>query len=220
MRRGGGGVFYTAGVVFFAWKSLRFSTAIWHGFVLAASGCFFAAIAVAVTSRAYEPRQVCRRQFRLSATRQPAAPQDLHRSAPRLRRAGCSQSGRADGATAQVGHSSRGTGRPLRPGQEGHRRHDNSGDRDRQHTLGALWRATGAGCVELGERIGIFGDIGHEREPRAMCRILAQPWPRWSSCRKAAISSLRAARSARPGVSLSGAAASRPTKKDAKLAVM
>jgi hemolysin III len=33
--------------VFFAWESLRFSNAIWHGFVLAASACFFAAIAVA-----------------------------------------------------------------------------------------------------------------------------------------------------------------------------
>ena len=40
------------GVVFFAWKSLRFSTAIWHGFVLAASGCFFAAIAVATKAMA------------------------------------------------------------------------------------------------------------------------------------------------------------------------
>lgn len=41
-----GGVLYTAGVIFFAWESLRFSNAIWHGFVLAASACFFAAIAV------------------------------------------------------------------------------------------------------------------------------------------------------------------------------
>ena len=42
----GGGMLYTAGVIFFAWESLRFSNAIWHGFVLAASGCFFAAIAL------------------------------------------------------------------------------------------------------------------------------------------------------------------------------
>ena len=49
---GVGGVLYTAGVVFFAWKSLRFSTGIWHGFVLAASACFFAAIAVAVIAMA------------------------------------------------------------------------------------------------------------------------------------------------------------------------
>lgn len=41
-----GGLLYTGGVVFFAWESLRFSTVIWHGFVLAASACFFAAIAV------------------------------------------------------------------------------------------------------------------------------------------------------------------------------
>jgi hemolysin III len=41
-----GGLLYTFGVVFFAWESLRFSTAIWHGFVLAASGCCFAAIAM------------------------------------------------------------------------------------------------------------------------------------------------------------------------------
>ena len=41
-----GGLLYTAGVLFFVWENLRFSNAIWHGFVLAASGCFFAAIAV------------------------------------------------------------------------------------------------------------------------------------------------------------------------------
>jgi hemolysin III len=42
-----GGLLYTAGVMFFTWESLRFSNAIWHGFVLAASGCFFAAILAA-----------------------------------------------------------------------------------------------------------------------------------------------------------------------------
>jgi hemolysin III len=41
-----GGGLYTVGVVFFAWESLKFSNAIWHGFVLLASGCFFAAIAM------------------------------------------------------------------------------------------------------------------------------------------------------------------------------
>lgn len=41
-----GGLLYTAGVIFFNWESLKFSNAIWHGFVLAASGCFFAAITV------------------------------------------------------------------------------------------------------------------------------------------------------------------------------
>jgi hemolysin III len=41
-----GGGLYTLGCVFFCWESLKFSNAIWHGFVLAASGCFFAAIAM------------------------------------------------------------------------------------------------------------------------------------------------------------------------------
>jgi hemolysin III len=41
-----GGLLYTVGTVFFTWESLRFATAIWHGFVLAASVCFFAAIAL------------------------------------------------------------------------------------------------------------------------------------------------------------------------------
>lgn len=41
-----GGCLYTLGVVFFAWESLKFSNAIWHAFVLVASGCFFAAIAL------------------------------------------------------------------------------------------------------------------------------------------------------------------------------
>lgn len=41
-----GGGLYTLGVVFFAWESLKFSNAIWHAFVLAASCCLFAAIAM------------------------------------------------------------------------------------------------------------------------------------------------------------------------------
>ena len=41
-----GGLLYSAGVFFFNWESLKFSNAIWHGFVLAASACFFAAITV------------------------------------------------------------------------------------------------------------------------------------------------------------------------------
>ena len=45
---GAGGGLYTLGVVFFSWESLKFANAIWHAFVLAASGCFFAAIAVGV----------------------------------------------------------------------------------------------------------------------------------------------------------------------------
>lgn len=43
-----GGLLYSAGVVFFLWETLKFSNAIWHGFVLVASGCFFAAIALGV----------------------------------------------------------------------------------------------------------------------------------------------------------------------------
>ena len=29
-----GGIFYSTGVVFFAWQSLRFQNALWHGFVV------------------------------------------------------------------------------------------------------------------------------------------------------------------------------------------
>jgi len=39
-----GGLLYTAGVPIYAARSLPFSTAIWHGFVVVASACFFAAI--------------------------------------------------------------------------------------------------------------------------------------------------------------------------------
>lgn len=43
-----GGVLYSSGVIFFHWESLRFANAIWHGFVVAASGCFFGAVTLAV----------------------------------------------------------------------------------------------------------------------------------------------------------------------------
>lgn len=43
-----GGLLYTGGVIFFNWEKLKFSLAIWHGFVFAASACFFAAIAVGI----------------------------------------------------------------------------------------------------------------------------------------------------------------------------
>lgn len=43
-----GGVLYSLGVVALYWPRLKFSMAIWHGFVLAASGCFYAAITVSV----------------------------------------------------------------------------------------------------------------------------------------------------------------------------
>jgi hemolysin III len=39
-----GGVLYTVGVVFHAWRSLRFQNAIWHAFVLAAAGCHYGAL--------------------------------------------------------------------------------------------------------------------------------------------------------------------------------
>lgn len=39
-----GGVLYSAGVVFHAWKSLRFHNAIWHGFVLLAACCHYGAV--------------------------------------------------------------------------------------------------------------------------------------------------------------------------------
>lgn len=42
-----GGLLYTAGVPFYASETMKFSIAIWHGFVVAASACFFAAIAIA-----------------------------------------------------------------------------------------------------------------------------------------------------------------------------
>ena len=41
-----GGVLYSAGVIFFSWETLKYANAIWHAFVLAASSCFFAAIAM------------------------------------------------------------------------------------------------------------------------------------------------------------------------------
>jgi hemolysin III len=39
-----GGAFYSAGVVFHVWRSLRFHNAIWHGFVLTAALCHYAAV--------------------------------------------------------------------------------------------------------------------------------------------------------------------------------
>lgn len=45
-----GGLLYTIGTVFFAMKALRFQNAIWHGFVLAASTCFFCAVSLGVSA--------------------------------------------------------------------------------------------------------------------------------------------------------------------------
>jgi hemolysin III len=44
-----GGLLYSAGVVFYKWHSLRFQNAIWHGFVVVAAACHFAAVAISVT---------------------------------------------------------------------------------------------------------------------------------------------------------------------------
>lgn len=45
-----GGLLYTAGVPFYASETMKFSIAIWHGFVVTASACFFAAIAIATAA--------------------------------------------------------------------------------------------------------------------------------------------------------------------------
>jgi hemolysin III len=39
-----GGIVYTCGIVFFAWRNLRFQSAIWHGFVVAGAGLHLAAV--------------------------------------------------------------------------------------------------------------------------------------------------------------------------------
>ena len=39
-----GGIVYTIGAGFHAWRSLQFHNAIWHGLVLLAAGCHYAAI--------------------------------------------------------------------------------------------------------------------------------------------------------------------------------
>jgi hemolysin III len=39
-----GGALYSLGVVFHLWHRLRFQNAIWHGFVLAAALCHYAAV--------------------------------------------------------------------------------------------------------------------------------------------------------------------------------
>ena len=39
-----GGALYSIGVIFHLWDSLRFGTAIWHGFVVAAACCHYGAV--------------------------------------------------------------------------------------------------------------------------------------------------------------------------------
>jgi len=43
-----GGCLYTIGVIFHLWQTLPYHNAIWHGFVLTASACLFAAVTKAV----------------------------------------------------------------------------------------------------------------------------------------------------------------------------
>jgi hemolysin III len=45
-----GGVLYSGGVIFHVWRRLRFQNAIWHGFVLAAALCHYAAVLTTVTA--------------------------------------------------------------------------------------------------------------------------------------------------------------------------
>jgi hemolysin III len=45
-----GGVLYSFGVIFHAWKRLRFQNAIWHGFVLSGAACHYTAIVDLVLS--------------------------------------------------------------------------------------------------------------------------------------------------------------------------
>jgi hemolysin III len=44
-----GGGLYTLGILFHAWKRLRFQNAIWHGFVVLGAGCHFFAVVNLVT---------------------------------------------------------------------------------------------------------------------------------------------------------------------------
>jgi len=46
-----GGLFYTAGVPFYLWKSQRYTHAIWHAFVLAGVACHFVAVLSVMTMR-------------------------------------------------------------------------------------------------------------------------------------------------------------------------
>jgi hemolysin III len=39
-----GGLFYSGGLIFYAWDRLPFNHAVWHGFVLAGSACHYYAI--------------------------------------------------------------------------------------------------------------------------------------------------------------------------------
>jgi hemolysin III len=45
-----GGALYSVGVIFYAWRSLRFQNAIWHAFVLVAACCHYLALLFSVAS--------------------------------------------------------------------------------------------------------------------------------------------------------------------------
>jgi hemolysin III len=47
-----GGALYISGIAFYLWKSLKFHNAIWHGFVVSAVFCHFAAITAAMVETA------------------------------------------------------------------------------------------------------------------------------------------------------------------------
>jgi hemolysin III len=51
-----GGVIYTTGIVFFVSERLEFHLAIWHGFVLIASLCFYLVNAIFLVGKDYGPR--------------------------------------------------------------------------------------------------------------------------------------------------------------------
>ena len=46
----GGGLLYTLGTLVYRYPQMRYQNAVWHGFVLAASTCFFAAVSVGVSA--------------------------------------------------------------------------------------------------------------------------------------------------------------------------
>lgn len=47
-----GGALYITGIIFYLWKNLKFQNAIWHGFVVTAAACHFAAISHAMLGAA------------------------------------------------------------------------------------------------------------------------------------------------------------------------
>ena len=50
-----GGIIYSVAVIFYCWETLRYANAIWHAFVLVATGCFFMGISAALASAVQIP---------------------------------------------------------------------------------------------------------------------------------------------------------------------